>query len=172
VDGEPSQLRYFKGRFPISLARHTCGARYIIVGDAAGLVRPFKGKGVNAACISGVAAARTMLTQGISKDALQTSFASDARLQAILDDMFHGSLVRRLAILGARYGFLDDVIDLARQEPLLRRALFDSVSALQPYREIVRTLRPSLALKLAKAAGASRLGLSPRTHAGERKSRF
>jgi flavin-dependent dehydrogenase len=164
AEGETNVLRYFKGRFPISLARHTCGDRYIILGDAAGLVRPFKGKGVNSACISGIAAARTMMTRGIARGALQDAFATDPRLKAILDDMFYGSLVRRLAIVGTRYGFLDHVIDLARREPLLRRALFDSVSALQPYREIVlRTLRPGLVLKLARVAGASLFRLKPRT---------
>jgi flavin-dependent dehydrogenase len=38
---------YFMGRFPISVADNYCGDRYVVVGDAAGLVRPFKGKGVN-----------------------------------------------------------------------------------------------------------------------------
>jgi flavin-dependent dehydrogenase len=153
---ETGHLAYFKGRFPISLAHHACGDRYIIVGDAAGLVRPFKGKGINSACISGIAAARTMMTEGISREALQASFATDARLQAILNDRFYGRLVRRLVITSARYGLMDAVIELAHTEPLLRRALFDSVSALQPYREIVLgTLRPGLVLKLARAVGAS-----------------
>jgi flavin-dependent dehydrogenase len=172
VGRETSPLPYFKGRFPISLARHACGDRYIIVGDAAGLVRPFKGKGVNSACISGMAAARTIMMEGISKEALQASFAADARLQAILDDMFYGRLIRRLAILGARYGLMDGVIELARTEPPLRRALFDSVSALQPYREIVReTLQPGLMLKLARAVGTSLFRLRARARAGEHDAR-
>jgi hypothetical protein len=55
------------------------------------------------------------------------------------------------------------VIDLARKEPLLRRALFNSVSAHQPYRDIVRdTLQPGLVLKLAGTVGASLFGLTPR----------
>jgi flavin-dependent dehydrogenase len=154
---------YFKGRFPMSVAKHFCGDRYVIVGDAAGLVRPFKGKGVNSACISGVAAARAMMMEGISKEALQAFFTADARLQAILHDLFYGRLIRKLAITSARYGFLDDVIDLAREEPLLRCALLDSVSAHRPYKEIVReTLQPALALKLAGAVGASLLGLTSR----------
>ena len=58
---------YFMGRFPISVADGLCGDRYVVVGDAAGLMRPFKGKGVNSAWISGVAAARAMVKEGIPK---------------------------------------------------------------------------------------------------------
>jgi flavin-dependent dehydrogenase len=162
-DLKANHFGYFKGRFPISVASHFCGDRYVIVGDAAGLVRPFKGKGINSACISGVAAAKAMMMEGISKEALQTSFTADVRLQAILHDLFYGRMIRKLAILSASYGFLDSVIDLAHKEPLLRRALFDSVSAHQPYREIVRaTLQSRLILALARTVGASLLGLTAR----------
>jgi len=160
---DANHFGYFKGRFPISVASHYCGDRYVIVGDAAGLVRSFKGKGVNSACISGVAAARAIMREGVSRDAFRASFTRDARLQAILDDLPYGHAIRKLAIASASYGFLDDVIDLAGKEPLLRRALFNSVSAHRPYREIVwETLQPSLILKLTTTVGASLLGLTSR----------
>jgi hypothetical protein len=164
---QANHFAYFKGRFPTSMASHFCGDRYVIVGDAAGLVRPFKGKGVNSACISGMAAAKAMMVEGISKEALQSSFTADARLQAIVHDLFYGRMIRKLAIMSASYGFLDSVIDLAHKEPLLSRALLDSVSAHQPYREIVReTLQARLALKLAGTVGASLLGLTSKARPG------
>ena len=61
------QLAIFKGRFPRSLAAHYYGDRYVMVGDAAGLVRAFKGKGVTSAVQTGVRAAETMLQTGISR---------------------------------------------------------------------------------------------------------
>jgi flavin-dependent dehydrogenase len=153
----------FKGRFPISVAGNFYGDRYVIVGDAAGLVRSFKGKGVNSALASGLAAARTMIRDGISKEAFRRSFVTDPRLQAILNDLAYGRMVRRLAIASARYGFLDGVIILARQEPSLRAALFNCVSAHKPYRKIVHeTLQPAMALRLLGAIGLSRLGLNTR----------
>jgi flavin-dependent dehydrogenase len=152
-------FRYFKGRFPISVANNYCGDRYVVVGDAAGLVRPFKGKGVNSACISGVTAARAMFSEGISKEAFYAYLTTEPRLQAILSDLLYGRIVRKLAIQSASHGFLDGVIELAREDPILRRALFDSVSAHRPYRAIAReTLRPSLVLRLAGTVGLSLFG--------------
>ena len=84
-------------------------------------------RGVNSACISGVAAATPLIREGVSKEAFQTYLGSDPRLQAILADLFYGCAVRRLAIASASYGFLDSVIDLAGREPLLHRALFNCV---------------------------------------------
>ncbi len=62
-------LHYFKGKFPISIAKKFYGHRYVLVGDAAGLVRPFKGKGINSAIQSGVDAASVMMNEGITKTA-------------------------------------------------------------------------------------------------------
>ena len=52
-----------------------------------------------------------------------------------LNDLFYGHVMRKLAITNASYGFLDSVMDLARGEPLLRRARFNCVSAHQPCRD-------------------------------------
>jgi flavin-dependent dehydrogenase len=162
-DLRENDFAYFRGRFPISVADNFYGDRYVIVGDAAGLVRSFKGKGVNSACISGLAAAKAMIRDGISKEAFRSSFITDPHLQAVLNDLAYGRIVRRLAITSANYGFLDGVIALAKVEPTLSRALLNCVSAHKPYREIVReTLQPALALKLLGAIGLSRLGLNAR----------
>jgi len=62
---------YFKGSFPIGPAKRSFGDRYVIIGDAAGLVRPFKGKGIYSAILTGIRAARTILEGGLSREAFE-----------------------------------------------------------------------------------------------------
>ncbi len=64
-------LHYFKGKFPISPAKNFYGERYVTIGDAAGLIRPFKGKGINSACLTGAYAASCMVHAGVSKAAFE-----------------------------------------------------------------------------------------------------
>jgi hypothetical protein len=53
--------------------------------------------------------------------------------------------MRRLTILLSRTGQLDAVLDAARQQPALRTALFDAVSAHAPYRQVVaHSMRPPI----------------------------
>lgn len=163
----PRDFRFFKGRFPVSIAKGFFGDRYVVVGDAAGLVRAFKGKGVNSACLSGLWAAETMLTHGIS----HAAFAEDyARACAdTIADLPYGRAVRRMAILGAAWHLMDPLIAVARDEPTLRSALFDSVSGHRPYRAITRDLcRPAVAGRL--AIGLSRNWLRALRPAGPKES--
>jgi len=67
----PNDIAYFKGKFPNRVAQHFYGDRYVIIGDAAGLLRPFKGKGVNTGILTGMRAARTILDVGISRRAFE-----------------------------------------------------------------------------------------------------
>ncbi len=139
-------VQYFKGRFPVSLARGFYGDRYVVVGDAAGLVRAFKGKGVNSACLTGMWAARSILTEGISAAAFERSYVPACR--EILADIPYGQLVRRLVIIGSRLRLVDPLLALAEREPALSQALFDAVSGRQPYRAILRQIvRPTLFLR-------------------------
>ncbi|MGQ9617857.1 MAG: NAD(P)/FAD-dependent oxidoreductase [Candidatus Aminicenantia bacterium] len=129
------KLTYFKGKFPISPARGIYGDRYVIIGDSAGLVRPFKGKGVNSGLLTGINSARVMMEEGISKKAFE-KFYKECR--EILEDLPYAKLVRRLAILFSNIKFMPHVVDLAKSEGVLQQALFDCVSANRNYREIVR----------------------------------
>jgi flavin-dependent dehydrogenase len=130
-------LAFFKGRFPISPARAFDGDRWVVVGDAAGLVRPFKGKGVTSALLTGARAARTMLCEGISRRA----FGDYRRAcRDITDDLPYGRAMRALARALRRSRLLDAVIALAERDDHLRRALFGAVSAQSTYRAIVRDL--------------------------------
>ncbi len=134
---EPQQegdLVFYRGRFPISQARAFTGDRYVIIGDAAGLVRPFKGKGVYSAFLTGLRAAQTIMTAGVSASAWQGYH--DA-CRDITGDMPYGKAMRALAMGLSKTHALDVVIALAQQDPRLRRALFDAVSAHQNYRAIV-----------------------------------
>ena len=63
------KLNFHRGCFPIGPAKNLFGNRYVTIGDAAGLIRPFKGKGINSACLMGIKTAEVMMKRGISKGA-------------------------------------------------------------------------------------------------------
>ncbi len=132
---DPNDLRDFKGTVPCALAANYASDRFVMVGDAAGLVRAFKGKGVTSAVLTGLRAASAILEQGVSAQAFASYHAVN---RDITDDLPYGRAVRRLTILAARLGLMDPLLRAAENEPGLRRALFDAVSAHRPYREVVR----------------------------------
>jgi 2-polyprenyl-6-methoxyphenol hydroxylase-like FAD-dependent oxidoreductase len=128
----------FKGRFPISVAKDFYGDRYVTIGDAAGLVRAFKGKGINSACLTGLWAARTIMTVGISANAFKQGYVPPC--QEILCDIPYGHLVRYLVINASRLRQVDLALALGKKYPPLRQALFDAVSGSRPYRSIISEL--------------------------------
>jgi ribosomal protein S18 acetylase RimI-like enzyme len=139
-------INYYEGRFPSSPARGAYGHRYALVGDATGWLRPFKGKGINTAIITGIRAAETMLEHGVSARALENYRRACSDL---LGDYRYGVLVRRLMLVGARL-CLDPMIDVGKVDPLMYDALFDSVSGQDSYRNIIsRSLKPRLVRKVA-----------------------
>jgi flavin-dependent dehydrogenase len=131
----PYDLSFFKGRFPCGLAQHYAGNRYVIVGDAAGLVRAFKGKGVSSAMQTGMRAADVILKHGISEWAFHEYHAAN---RDITGDLPFGKTMRVLTVNASRFGLMGVVIRAARSEPGLQRALFDAVSAHRPYADVVR----------------------------------
>ena len=142
---DEKSLDYYEGRFPSAPARGAYGHRYALVGDATGWLRPFKGKGINTAVVTGLRAAETMLEHGVSRRA----FAHYRRACAdLLGDHKYGVAVRRLMLWGARYA-LDTLIDVGKTDPLMYDALFDSVSGHDTYRNIIRrSLKPRLVRKV------------------------
>jgi flavin-dependent dehydrogenase len=131
---DPDDLRYFKGRFPYSEAQNYYGDRYVMVGDAAGLVRSFKGKGVTSAVMTGIRAAHSILEAGISRSAFHAYYRMAN--QDILRDLPYGRAIRVLIILLSRTNLLGAVIRAARLDPRLRSALYGAVSGNTPYRQI------------------------------------
>lgn len=132
---DPGDLRLFKGRFPCSLARGFYGNRYVMVGDAAGLVRAFKGKGVTSGVLTGARAARTILEAGISQKAFELHYR--AANQDIISDIIYGQVMRRSAIWMARVGLMECVVRAARRNPRLQQGLYDAVSAEAPSRKVL-----------------------------------
>ncbi len=146
---DPTKVAYFKGRFPIRVAKGFFGDRYVIIGDAAGLLRPFKGKGVNSAILTGMRAARTMLDDGISKQAF-ASFQDKCR--DITGDLPYGKAMRFMTMRIANWRILDPILETARHNQKLRRALFDSVSAHRTFKIIIHDFWDiKLFLNLARA---------------------
>ena len=138
----PDHQHFYKGRFPRSLASNFYGDRYVMVGDAAGLVRAFKGKGATTAVLTGIRAAQTIMERGISLQAFHSHYR--AANQDIIGDLPYGRFMRLVAITISRIGFLDAVLRAARNAPELRTALFDAVSGHGAYREIIgKSLRPN-----------------------------
>jgi flavin-dependent dehydrogenase len=135
-DFDPGDARLFKGRFPCTLAKGYYGDRYVMVGDAAGLVRSFKGKGVTSGIQTGIRAANTMLFAGISKEAFHDDYRQAN--EDIISDLPYGRVMRFITITLARYGLLDAVVRAAKTDPGLRGALFGAVSAQFAYKPVLK----------------------------------
>ncbi|NOZ71162.1 MAG: hypothetical protein GXP38_04495 [Chloroflexi bacterium] len=146
-----NDLRFFKGRFPNSLATHFFDDRYVMIGDAAGLVRAFKGKGVTSAVQTGIRAARCILSAGISKEAFYQGYYLQNK--DIISDLPYGRFMRMMTVIMSPLGMLDPVIHAAAVDPQLQTALFDAVSGHGFYREILKsTLRPRALIAIASQA--------------------
>lgn len=133
--GQPGDLRFYKGRFPRSLARRDFGDRYVMVGDAAGLVRAFKGKGITSAVQTGIRAAHTLLEAGFSTAAFESHYRRAN--QDIIGDLPYGQFMRWMTIWLSRTGLLNPVIRAARDTPRLREALFGAASGHLLYRKVL-----------------------------------
>jgi flavin-dependent dehydrogenase len=131
-----NDLCYYKGRFPSGLAHQFTGDRFVMVGDAAGLVRAFKGKGVTSAIQTGIRAAQVILKEGISSEAFRAYHTAN---QDILEDLPYGRFMRILTIATSRFGLMDFALVAAETDPILRQALFNAVSGNSPYKPIVRS---------------------------------
>lgn len=127
------ELYYFKGKFPTSPGRGIIGDRYVMIGDAAGLNRPFKGKGINSALITGINAARVMVEHGISRKAFTKYLEYCQELRA---DIPYGIIFRELVLLGLKLKLLNKIIAGAKYNPRLKQAFFDIVSGQNTYRNI------------------------------------
>lgn len=149
---DPSDLQFFKGKFPCSSAKRYYGDRYVIVGDAAGLVRPFKGKGITSAVLTGIRAANILLSYGISEACF--SYHYDQANQDILSDYPYGRLMRFLTIFMSRLQLLDPVLRAAQGNEDLQNALLGAVSAQDTFKNVfLKMIKPhSLGTILAELA--------------------
>jgi flavin-dependent dehydrogenase len=132
LDSFLHDLYYFKGKFPTLPAKNAFGDRYVMIGDASGLIRPFKGKGINSAVITGIRAAENIIDHGISEETFQMYLKSCSELT---DDIPYGKILRFLTIRSSRYGLLDSIFETAKKEKQLRRAFFNIVSGQETYKK-------------------------------------
>lgn len=141
-------LDFHRGCFPVSPAKELYGDRYVAIGDAAGLIRPFKGKGVNSACLMGMKAAEVMMNAGVSKVALKEYFN---HFSEIVKDIPYARAIRRMVISAANRGYLSVIIKVAREDKAMEKALFYSVAGTKSYKKIVmESVSVSLTIKMAK----------------------
>lgn len=140
------KLEYFKGKFPTGSARNPYGDRFAAVGDVTGWLRPFKGKGINTAVITGIRAAETILRHGISRDA----FINYERECKNLTEAYRFGIAARF-LLGfcKRTKTFDPILDLAKMDLELYDILYQCISGETLYREIFKKLSsPRLLLRI------------------------
>jgi flavin-dependent dehydrogenase len=131
-------LTYFKGKFPTLPAKAPYGKRYVMIGDAAGLNRPFKGKGINSAVITGIRAAEAITARGCSVRAGEEYLESCCELR---QDIPYGRKLRALVNSFSRLGLMEGVLEAAGREPALGRAMFNVVSGQETYKKTWRETR-------------------------------
>lgn len=142
------ELFYSRWQFPTAPAKNLFGNRYVTVGDAAGIIRAFKGKGVNTACATGIKAAEVMMSVGISKEAFKDYYNS---FSSITGDLPYGKMVRLLATFSAHFGLFSPMIKLAMEDKKFRTAFFDSVAGSKMFKKIIfETISLQLSWKIIK----------------------
>jgi flavin-dependent dehydrogenase len=132
------ELAYSKGNFPTLPAKAPLGDHYIMIGDAAGLNRPFKGKGINSAITTGLRAAEAIAAFGLTRNAFEQYIKGCCELT---DDIPYGRLLRAVANRFVKYGLLDGVLEAAKREPALQRAIFNIVSGQETYKNTWKETR-------------------------------
>ncbi len=142
-----NQRRWYE-EFPTSPARHFARDRIVTVGNASGLLRPLKGKGINTGILMGLRAAETMMDVGISEQAFDDLYRS---CRDITSEYKYGLFLRWLYRTVRRLRRMHVVIDIAAREPQLAWVFHGMVSGEGSYRQLVRktALRPLLLARIA-----------------------
>ena len=139
---EKGREMYFRGRFPMSPAGNLFADGMVMVGDASGMLRPFKGKGINAAILSGCAAAEVMMYRGLSAVDFERHYYLVFR--QIVEDIWYARAARWMTNFMANTGGMDVALRASKQSPLLRQALTGAVSGDRSYKTIARDLTRGL----------------------------
>ncbi len=140
------ELVYRRWQFPTAPAKNLFGDRYVMVGDAAGIIRAFKGKGINIACSTGVRAAEVMMDVGISKVAFKDYVKT---FSDITNDLPYGKIVKLFATISAHMGLFSSLIKIAKEDKVLRIALFNSVAGSKMFKRIIfETINVHLGIKI------------------------
>ena len=129
---------YYPGCFPTSPAGNIFADHMVVVGDASGMLRPFKGKGINAAILSGSTAARVMAHRGLTRNDFKRFYYP--MFHQIIDDLWYARIARTLTHILANHQGMDIVLNLAKDSPELKRALTEAVSGACTYKTILSRL--------------------------------
>ena len=130
----------YRGKFPGKPARGTTGDRYLVVGDATGWMRPFKGKGINLAIHTGILAAETMVEHGIGAASFRLY---EEQTKNLREDYLYGTWMRHLCKAGEITGMLGTILSMAKVDQGVHDALFNAVSGHDSFRNIFRqSIRP------------------------------
>ena len=135
---EKGNERYYPGCFPTGPAQNFIADRMVMVGDSSGMLRPFKGKGVNAAIISGMAAGCVMVHRGVGGMEFQRYYLPTFR--QITEDIWYARTARWLTNMLSNTGGMDLVLNIAQQSPTLQRALTEAVAGACTYKTILHRL--------------------------------
>ncbi|NNF83627.1 MAG: hypothetical protein HKM29_00550, partial [Deltaproteobacteria bacterium] len=131
----PDTQEVYRGKFPGKPARGATGDRYLVVGDATGWMRPFKGKGISLAIHTGVLAAETIVENGIGSASFRRY---EERTRELREDYHYGTWMRHLCKAGEIAGTLGTVLSMAKVDQGVHDALFNAVSGHDSFRNIFR----------------------------------
>lgn len=126
---------FFKGVYPTKPARGIIGERYVVIGDAAGWIRPYKGKGINTAIRMGVLAADA-LSEGNSPSIFFRTFSKP--LKEIMEERFYGRIFTFLVKWALKLNITGYLIEKAKKDENLKSALYNAVSGEGTYEEMLK----------------------------------
>ena len=151
---DKERLSYFEGKFPTATAKNPFGNRYVILGNATGWLRPFKGKGINTAIITGINAADVIVRYGFSEAAFKEYVN---KCKEFMKDYYFGSFVRHLTRFLTKTNLFFYLIELAKNDKIVYEALFNAVSAHKPFKEILKSLvNPGLIKSMLRVRGSEK----------------
>ena len=153
-------LNYYQGRFPTSQARNPYGDHYVLVGDATGWLRPFKGKGINTALVTGSRAAQALVRNGFSRKAL-AHYALGC--QDLTADFPYGLGVRSFTKGACRTRCFGILMRASRTDPGLQEAFHGAVSGQASFKEVIgKTLNRQTFKRIWGELGNGRSGIQLR----------
>jgi flavin-dependent dehydrogenase len=132
---EPDPSRVYKGKFPSSPAKGVTGSNYIVVGDATGFLRPFKGKGITMAVQTGIYAADSILRDQLAGAGLN---GYTGKCKELMKDYIYGSAVKMLTRVAQKSGTLGTIIEASKLNRPLYEGLFNSVSGNDSFKNIFK----------------------------------
>lgn len=126
---------FYSGCFPTSPAANFFADNMVVIGDASGMIRPFKGKGVNSAILGALAAAQVIMHRGPSAQNFHDHYVTAFR--EITDDIHYARAARFMVNFIAKRGAVDALITLAKDAPKIQHALTGALSGAEPYKKII-----------------------------------